>query len=78
MKYILILHLCSMLNNTCSSQSIPGYQFKSHYDCIDAGYAISQQTFRNLETFEQFNKEYIDQSKTVIKFECKEIKTEGV
>ena len=73
MKYILVLHLCSMLSGTCSSSSIPGYQFISHYDCADAGYAVSQSTFRNLETLEEFNRDYIEQSKIVIKFECKEL-----
>lgn len=73
MKYILILHLCSMLSGTCSSTSISGYQFISHYDCADAGYAVAQSTFRNLENIEEFNKDYIEQSKIVIKFECKQL-----
>jgi hypothetical protein len=45
----------------------------SHYDCVNAGYAVAQSTFRNLEQTEEFNRDYIEQSKLVIKFECKEL-----
>ena len=62
-----------MLSNSCPSSTIAGYQFTNHYDCVNAGYAVAQSTFRNLETLEEFNKDYIEQSKIVIKFECKEI-----
>ena len=62
-----------MLSNTCPSSTISGYQFESHYDCVNAGYAIAQNTFRNLEEIEEYNRDYIEQSKIVVKFECREI-----
>ena len=62
-----------MLSNTCPSSTISGYQFESHYDCVNAGYAIAQNTFRNLEEIEEYNKDYIEQSKIVVKFECREL-----
>ena len=62
-----------MLSNSCPSSTVSGYQFESHYDCVNAGYAIAQNTFRNLEEIEEYNKDYIEQSKIVIKFECREI-----
>ena len=62
-----------MLSNTCPSSTIAGYQFTSHYDCVNAGYAVAQSTFRNLEELEEYSKDYIEQSKIVVKFECKEI-----
>ena len=65
--------MCSMLSNTCPSSTISGYQFESHYDCVNAGYAIAQNTFRNLEEIEEYNKDYIEQSKIVVKFECREL-----
>ena len=65
--------MCSMLSNTCPSSTIAGYQFTSHYDCVNAGYAVAQSTFRNLEELEEYSKDYIEQSKIVVKFECKEI-----
>ena len=62
-----------MLSNSCPSSTISGYQFESHYDCVNAGYAIAQNTFRNLEEIEEYNKDYIEQSKIVVKFECREL-----
>ena len=62
-KYILVLYMCSMLSNSCPNSTIAGYQFTTHYDCVNAGYAIAQSTFRNLEEIEEYNKDYIEQSK---------------
>jgi len=41
--------MCSMINNNCPSSTIAGYQFTNHFDCVNAGYAIAQSTFRNLK-----------------------------
>jgi hypothetical protein len=49
MKYILILYMCSMNTGQCPTNTIAGYQFESHYQCVDAGYAIAQKTYRNLK-----------------------------
>ena len=65
--------MCSMLSGKCPSSTYAGYQFENHYDCVNAGYAVAQSTFRNLEQTEEFNRDYIEQSKLVIKFECKEL-----
>ena len=65
--------MCSMINNSCPTSTVAGYQFVSHYDCVNAGYAIAQSTFRNLEELEEYNRDYIEQSKIVVKFECREI-----
>ena len=74
MKYILILYMCSMVSGECPTSTISGYQFENHYDCVNAGYGVSQQTFRNLEDLEEWSKEYIEQQKIAIRFECKELK----
>ena len=73
MKYLLILYMCSMNTGQCPSSSVSGYQFTSHYDCVNAGYAIAQKTYRNLKEFEEYDQDYINQNKIVVKFECKEI-----
>ena len=73
MKYLLILYMCSINTGQCPSSNVSGYQFKSHYDCVNAGYAVAQRTFRNLEEYEEFDKDHINKNKIVIKFECKEI-----
>ena len=71
MKYLLILYMCSMTTGQCPNSSVSGYQFNSHYDCVNAGYAIAQKTFRNLKEYEEFPRETIEKDKIVIKFECK-------
>ena len=62
-----------MLSNSCPSSTISGYQFKSHYDCVNAGYAIAQNTFRNLEALEEWDKDYINENKIAVRFECKKL-----
>ena len=63
-----------MVSGECPTSTISGYQFENHYDCVNAGYGVSQQTFRNLEDLEEWSKEYIEQQKIAIRFECKELK----
>jgi hypothetical protein len=77
MKYILILYMCSMNTGQCPSSSAAGYQFNSHYDCVNSGYAIAQKTYRNLKEIEEWNKDYINKNKIVVKFECKELKVDA-
>ena len=65
-----------MLSNNCPTSTISGYQFNTHYDCVNAGYAIAQSTFRNLKELEEWDRQYIEQSKIVVKFECREVGTQ--
>ena len=74
MKYILILYMCSMSTGQCPNSSISGYQFESHYDCVNAGYAIAQKTFRNLKELKEWDIPDFEKEKIVVKFECKELK----
>ena len=74
MKYLLILYMCSMNTNQCTSSSVSGYQFNSHYDCVNAGYAIAQKTFRNLKELKEWDIPDFEKEKIVVKFECKELK----
>ena len=64
-----------MLSNNCPTSTISGYQFNTHYDCVNAGYAVAQSTFRNLKELEEWDREYLEQSKIVVKFECREVGT---
>jgi hypothetical protein len=77
MKYILVLYMCSMLSNNCPTSTITGYQFNTYYDCVNAGYAVAQKTYRNLKELEEWDREYLEQSKIVVKFECKELKVDA-
>jgi len=73
MKYVIILYLCSTISGQCPSQQISGYMFENHYDCILNGYGLAQQTFKNLNAYEEYNRENVEKNKIVIKFECKEV-----
>ena len=64
-----------MLSNNCPTSTIAGYQFNTHYDCVNAGYGVAQSTFRNLKELEEWDREYLEQSKIVVKFECREVGT---
>ena len=65
--------MCSVNTGQCPTSTVSGYQFLSHYDCVNAGYAVAQSTFRNLKELEEYNRDYIEQSKIVVKFECREV-----
>ena len=65
--------MCSMINNSCPTSTVAGYQFVSHYDCVNAGYAIAQKTFRNLQAHEEYQREIVEKEKLAIKFICKEM-----
>ena len=66
-----------MLSNNCPTSTISGYQFNNHYDCVIAGYKEAYNAFKSLEDMEELEKNYIEQEKLVIKFECKELKVEN-
>ena len=45
--------MCSVATGQCPSSSVSGWQFNSHYDCINAGYGVAQKTFQNLSELEE-------------------------
>ena len=50
---------------------IPGYEFKTHYDCAIAGYALSQKSLKELANYENYGLDEINKQKLAIRFECK-------
>ena len=78
MKYLLVLYMCSLNTGQCPSHTYAGYQFNNHYDCVMGGYAVAQKTFKNLEETMEWDKEYINENKIVIKFQCQPIKVENI
>ena len=74
MKWILITYICSIATGECPSNSITVFQFNNHYDCVVAGYKYSHNKFTKLEELEELEREYIEEKKLVIKFECKGLK----
>ena len=73
MKYIIILYMCSMTTGQCPSSQISAYEFDNHVDCVLEGYKVSHNTFMNLQTIDDFQRERIEKEKIVIKFECKQL-----
>ena len=78
MKYLLVLYMCSLNTGQCPSHTYAGYQFNNHYDCVMGGYAVAQKTFKQLEENMEWDKEYINENKIVIKFQCQPIKVENI
>tara|TARA_R100001509_G_scaffold159087_1_gene125043 strand:- start:54 stop:290 length:237 start_codon:yes stop_codon:yes gene_type:complete len=78
MKYILILYICTMTTGTCPSSTVSGYQFDTHYDCVEAGYKLAYNNYKNLEDLEEFEKDYIEENKIVVKFECRDIRVNAI
>ena len=62
-----------MTTGECPNSSISGYQFISHYDCVNAGYAIAQKTFRNLKELEDFEQQYINEKKLLLSLNVKKL-----
>tara|TARA_R100000353_G_C6484208_1_gene190022 strand:+ start:139 stop:375 length:237 start_codon:yes stop_codon:yes gene_type:complete len=78
MKYILILYICTMTTGICPSSTVSGYQFDTHYDCVEAGYKLAYNNYKNLEDLEEFEKNYIEENKIVVKFECRDIRVNAI
>tara|TARA_R100000742_G_C4212392_1_gene38414 strand:+ start:94 stop:318 length:225 start_codon:yes stop_codon:yes gene_type:complete len=74
MKYVIILYLCSFANTEplCYSEKIVALEFENYRDCILSGYKQAHNHLANL------NEEKINKEKLVIRFQCKEIKTENI
>ena len=68
MKYLLVLHLCSFLTQTCPGMVHPQGKYDSWKECAIAGYKISGDTMATIP------KDKINKGKLAIKFECIEIK----
>lgn len=72
-KFVLVLYLCSMVTGQCPSNHYAGFQFDTHYDCVNSGYGVAQQTFQRLEEMEDVEKSYMESNKIVIKFDCRPV-----
>lgn len=75
MKYILILHLCSIITQQCPESQITGLMFKSHYDCAVGGYAVALNSFKMLKEDDYYGLDRVNNERIAIKFECKEMPT---
>ena len=54
-KFIIVLHLCSMITGQCPSSHFSVKNgFETHYDCALNGYAIAQKTYMELKKLETY------------------------
>jgi hypothetical protein len=67
MKFILVLHLCSILNQSCFESLHVGLSFDDHRSCAIAGYEISSASLEALDP------ERVNREELAVKFECKKI-----
>ena len=65
--------MCSTITGQCPSSTVAGYQFTNHYDCVVSGYRVAHNTFLNLKELEEYERDYMEKNKIVVKFECKEL-----
>ena len=75
MKYVLILYVCSFVNNVnpqCFDSHIVALEFNNYTNCILQGYKSSHNTLTTLYS------ERIEKEQLAIKFHCKEIKGENI
>jgi hypothetical protein len=67
MKFILVLHLCSILNQSCFESLHVGLSFDDHRSCAIAGYEFSGASLEALDP------ERVNREELAVKFECKKI-----
>ena len=65
MKFILVLHLCSLLTQTCYESLHVGLEFKDHRSCALAGYDISA------KSLEQLDPNQVNENELAVRFQCK-------
>ena len=76
-KFILVMYMCSMISGQCPNNHIPGFSFSSHAECVEYGYRVAHGTFKSLEETEEFDMEFIENNRIVVKFECRPVKVKG-
>ena len=67
MKFLLVLHLCSFITQTCPNMMYPQGTYDTWSDCAAAGYIRS---LKELHTLEETD---VNNLKIVVSFTCKEL-----
>ena len=67
MKFILVLHLCSMLTGQCFESLNVGFEFNDHRSCALAGYDISG------KSLEQLDPSRVNEQELAVRFQCKKL-----
>jgi hypothetical protein len=66
-KFIIVLHLCSMITGQCPSSHFSVKNgFETYYDCALNGYAVAQQTYMELKKLENVDADHIEKNRLVL------------
>ena len=68
MKYVLILYLCSMLDNSCFESTITSHEYPTYYDWALSGYKLSHNTLMKLDPGR------VEDAQLAVKYECRGVK----
>ena len=68
MKYVLILYICSMLDNSCFESTITSHEYPTYYDCALSGYKLSHNTLMKLDPGR------VEDAQLAVKYECRGVK----
>jgi len=74
-KFMLVLHLCSVVAMKCTDATYTGLMFDDHYTCALGGYRMGYETFKRLEKDDYYGIDRINKEKIAIKFECLEMES---
>ena len=47
--------------------------FDTHKDCVEYGYRVAHGTFKSLEDTEEMTQEYIENSRIIVRFDCRAV-----
>ena len=72
MKFILVLHLCSILTADCFESVHVGLSFDHHRSCALAGYDISG------KSLEQLNPDRVNENELAVRFQCKKVEKKPI
>ena len=70
MKYVLILYLCSMLDNSCFESTITSHEYPTYYDCALSGYKLSHNTLMKLDPGR------VEEAQLAVKYECRGVQVD--
>jgi len=64
MKFILILHICSVVHLNCLPEITDNFIFNSWSECANAGY------LRAIETTNKMDSDIVNRNQVVVNFKC--------
>ena len=67
MKFILILHLCTMLTGDCYESLHVNLEFKDHRSCALTGYELAGKSLA------QLNEKDVNDAELAVRFQCKKV-----